>query len=595
MQTSETPWWGKDCKGAERARRLCEEAARIANENQTREALIMESYRLYGSTNDRAIDLNGERCTFNALASATDTLVAEVTQTEVGPMVVAIGAGYRKQRNAERMSAHVEQRFEDFEAHRLKWLACRDAVLAGNGYLRAYDDGASPEPTIERLHPLSVLVDDAACVDVDPRELYVRRAPPRALIAARFPDRADDVERAAPPKATTWYSLGSRARDDRVQIYEAWHLPSSPGAGDGRHCICLDGSGKPLVDEDWDGTRYPIAVVRCLDSTMGWWGDMLAQRALGAQQELEKLMGRIQESMHVHAVQRTFVQRGSVITSQINNDVDGIVEYDGTQPPIFPPTPTMPADVFQHVERLKRYVFESFGIPELMASGTKPPGVNSAVGMRTLTRFASKRFIHFERSGERAMCHLAEDLIAAERSIAERCDGHSVAYRWAGRTHHEPWSDIDLAPQDMRVEVRAANALRKDAAGQIEDAQELVDKGLVSSEQALGMMTHPDIVKLRQETSAILDMARDSVSTMLDGGAYEAPDEPLVAALGLAGFKVAFQLMAVARLAGATTDELEPVRQWVGDYKRLRDEMAAREAALQPGQMPMPTGGMPSV
>ena len=603
-------WWDKDCKGVERARRICEEAARIALENATREALIQESYRLYGTTNDRSIMVGGVRCKFNALASATDTLVSEVTQVESDPIVVAVDGGYRKQRQAERMTAHVKQRFDDVDAHRLLWLAARDSVLAGMGFLRAYDDGASAAPRLERLHPLAVLVDDAACVDVEPRELYIRRAPARSHVAALWPEYEEAVETASSPKASAWYSTGLQTKADRVLVYEAWHLPSSTGAGDGRHCICLDGNGNPLVDEEWDGERYPVAIVRCLGATMGWWGDMIAQRALGAQQELEKLMARIQESMHLHAVQRCFVQAGSVITSQINNDVDGIVEFSGTAPPIFPQTPTMPADVFQHIERLKRFVFESFGIPELMASGQKPPGVNSAVGMRTLTRFASKRFIHFERSCERAMCHLAEDLVAAERSIAERDDGHKVAYRWGGRTYRQPWAKIDISPQDMRVEVLAANALRKDAAGRLEDVYEMVDRQIIDQKQALRMLGHPDVDALRREQTGPEDLIRDRIGAMLDGDEYAAPDETLDYALGV---KLAVQMLTQAQLAGATSDELEPVRRWIADFKALQQRQMAREAAMAgppmppmppappmppgppPGMPPMPMGGMPNV
>lgn len=622
MMSQSVEWWDSDCSATERAGMLCSEAQRIAKDNATREALIVEAFRLYGTTNDRSLTVDAERCSFNAMASATDTLVAEVTQVESDPVVVAVDGGYRKQRQAERITAHCEQRFKDFDAHRLLWLAARDAVIAGMGFVRAYDDGVSSAPLIERLHPLSVLVDDASCVDIEPRELYVRRAPARSRMAALWPDRKEQVEAAAAPKASYWYSMGGQTRADRVVVYEAWHLPSSPDAGDGRHCICLDGPGEPLLDEQWDGTRYPIAVVRCLDASLGWWGDMLSYRMLGAQKELEKLMLRVQDSMHLHAVQRCFVQAGSVITSQFNNDVDGIIEYSGTQAPIFPPTPTMPADVFGWIPELKKLVFESAGIPELMASGAKPPGVNSAVGMRTLTRFASKRFIHFERSYERATCHLAEDLIAAERSIAERKEGaHKVAYRWAGRTYRQPWSEIDLPQDDIRVEVLPANALRKDAAGRLEDTYEMVDRGIIDNRQALRMLGHPDVDALRREQTAAEDLIRDTIGAMLDGGEYQAPDETMDYASGL---RIAVQLMSAARLAGATTDELEPVRRWIADFKALQLRQAQREAeiaeaghvatdgermvaarmggggpmpmppGMPPGAPPMPPGPMPS-
>ena len=86
--------------------------------------------------------------------------------------------------------------------------------------------------------------------------------------------------------------------------------------------------------------RYDEVYARSLRDPEGFWGEMAVQRAAPAQLELNKLLARLQDSMHLHAVIRAFVQPGSLQTNHLQNDVGQIVEVSGP-PPVFAPVPSM--------------------------------------------------------------------------------------------------------------------------------------------------------------------------------------------------------------------------------------------------------------
>ena len=62
--------------------------------------------------------------------------------------------------------------------------------------------------------------------------------------------------------------------EDNITCIEAWHLPSSEGADDGRHVICVEGTC--LFEESWSYDDFPFIILRWNNANISWYGQSLS-------------------------------------------------------------------------------------------------------------------------------------------------------------------------------------------------------------------------------------------------------------------------------------------------------------------------------
>ena len=127
-------------------------------------------------------------------------------------------------------------------------------------FLREKDD---PSILAERAIIDNIFVDPIDGKYGKPRMLHEAKDIGREVAIATWPDRKTDLL-----NATSWRSehQSESGYADPITIAEAWHLPSSSTAGDGRHVICTDTC--KLEDEPWKIERYPMAFFRWLEETL---------------------------------------------------------------------------------------------------------------------------------------------------------------------------------------------------------------------------------------------------------------------------------------------------------------------------------------
>lgn len=587
MRTQDnTRWFEPGTDDDDASSRLVAWARRVDHATVDRQQQVLSSYALYGSTAmllaggvTRALPASN-RLGVNRIASAVDTLVADVTQHETIPTVGTAGASWEEQQRARKLDGHISLQFTDEGALDAERLAARDAAIAGLGCARAYPDDKRVQ--YERIHPLSILVDDRACVDVSPRDIALRRAMPRQYAMALWPEHADAIDSAPRPSSSYW--SGMDATVDAVEVLEAWHLPSGSKAEDGRHVIAIE-SVPALVNEDYDQREFPLAFITAVPGARGFWGESLVQRAAPAQLELNKLLRRVQEAMHLVSVPRIFVQQGSVCKAHMTNDVGIVVDHQGP-PPVFMSPPAMGADVYQQIDRLSGWVFEAIGVSAMAAVSEKPVGLNSGRALRNFHDFQSKRYVNFERSIERASVKLAQDTIALNRKIAEESDGHSVVLRNGDTVGREDWAKIDLDDEKVRIRIMPSSALPRSVSGRIEELQEMAGAGLIDQRTFIRAANLVDLESMRDEITAPEDSIRRKLEAILDGKAREdytpEPYEDLALARRLCVLAIQ-----KAEIAGAPDTRVDGLRQWLAEVDALQQRMAP------PAPMPGPELGMP--
>lgn len=584
-------WWWLEDDDEDLATKCFDEADRVSENTLDRQQQILESSALYGDLAawpgmagvERILPMS-RRISHNVIATATDALVSEVTQTKPRPMAVTIGGDFTHQVRARKLTEYWDAKFTQLEVYDIGRQAVRDSIISGLGIIRAYrkrpgskDDSVG----VERIWPGSFIIDDRGAIDVHPRSCFIRRAIDRSYLEKLYPEKADAIERARRPQQRYGFML-SINREDLVEVLEGWHLPSAPGAGDGKHVISI--STTALHQEEYENDTFPLAFCRAVAPQRGFWGESIVRRAATAQFELNKLLRRVQESMHLHAVPRVFVNRGSgIVKPHFTNDLGILIEYDGA-PPMFMTPQSMGSDVYAHIDRLENWIYKEMGISQLSASSLKPAGLNSGRALRVYNDTQSRRFINLERSYEKMHCDLARQMINFERQISEDYPEHQVVYQSGALKKVIPFKKIDLEKDIMMVQVYPTSALPTTPAAKLQALEEMVTSGMIDNETFLRMADVPDLEAVRDTVVAPQELLEKRFDSMLETGEYSMPEPYMDLTKGI---NLCSLYVQKAEVQGAPDDRLELLRQWIGDARVMLEQaqLRSKQEALRKSYM----------
>lgn len=582
-------WWNAevntlaaDTIGAARA---------VDTATSARRAQILEAYCLYGDETalpENVIELRAHpSVTRNVLALATDTVVSEVTQTKPRPMFVTIGGDWLEQERARKLTYFCDAEFDVANVHALAEQAVRDAVIAGLGILRPRIDPADPERVIvERIFPPNFLVDDRGAVDVIPRSYFVRHLLDRWQLMSMYPDQAAEIEMAPTVDARAWYVDGPRSTDV-IEVIEAIHLPSGPGADDGRHALVIETA--VLADQPYTYDEPPFCFIRAVKPLRRFWGLSLVQRAAPTQTELNRVLRRWNESLRLNATAMWFLNRQSrVVKAHMVNGIGSIIEHDGPPPQQFTPA-IMHPQVAAYIEQLEQRVFRLMGASELAATSLKPAGLNSGRALQVYNDVQSRRFISLERQYEGLYVDLAKWIVELHKQISEEIPEHEIVCSdGPTRTSRIHWRDINLEEGRFRARVFPASAFPTSPAAKIQMLQEMLGSGVIDQQSFYELaLDVPDLESVRNRVVAPIELIHKRISKMLYENVYMPPEPTMDLALALRETTLAIQR---AEIDDIPEERVDLLRQFVTHVQMLQ---AAAMPPQPPAMPPMGPEAMP--
>ena len=582
-------WWNAevntlaaDTIGAARA---------VDTATSARRAQILEAYCLYGDETalpENVIELRAHpSVTRNVLALATDTVVSEVTQTKPRPMFVTIGGDWLEQERARKLTYFCDAEFDAANVHSLAEQAVRDAVIAGLGILRPRIDPADPERVIvERIFPPNFLVDDRGAVDVIPRSYFVRHLLDRWQLMSMYPDQAAEIEMAPTVDARAWYVDGPRSTDV-IEVIEAIHLPSGPGADDGRHVLVIETA--VLADQPYTYDEPPFCFIRAVKPLRRFWGLSLVQRAAPTQTELNRVLRRWNESLRLNATAMWFLNRQSrVVKAHMVNGIGSIIEHDGPPPQQFTPA-IMHPQVAAYIEQLEQRVFRLMGASELAATSLKPAGLNSGRALQVYNDVQSRRFISLERQYEGLYVDLAKWIVELHKQISEEIPEHEIVCSdGPTRTSKIHWRDINLEEGRFRARVFPASAFPTSPAAKIQMLQEMLGSGVIDQQSFYELaLDVPDLESVRNRVVAPIELIHKRISKMLYENVYMPPEPTMDLALALRETTLAIQR---AEIDDIPEERVDLLRQFVTHVQMLQ---AAAMPPQPPAMPPMGPEAMP--
>jgi hypothetical protein len=399
----------------------------------------------------------------------------------------------------------------------------------------------------------------------------------RPQLLAKFPEHGGLIE-AIPDVAEM---QDGTSVDEVVEVVEAWYLPSSKGAGDGRHVICVD--NLTLEDEEWTMDEFPFVFWKWGMTPIGFWGTGVMEELGGIQDELNKLLERVQESMHVCAT--TWVMTpvsANIEPDDLGNLPGRQVPWEGhLEPKVYAP-PSMNAQVFDHIWKLRDAAYEVVGISQMSAASIKPPGLESGRALRTLQDTETQRFMLLADRWQEWVVSVVERAMDFGREIYGK---RSIKVKWGEGTLVEEidWKDVNMEQDSYVLRLYPVNYLPTTPAGKMERIEELARLGVFSPEEIKSLMDFPDLAKVMDMNTAAYE---DSVMIM-DGILYKGeewhPQEEMHLELTI---KMAQHYWCLGHKDGAPESRLNLLVTWMREARQLVQRKAAAEQAMAQAMAP---------
>ena len=501
----------------------------IKNRDNLRLAQITQDVRLYGNREFAALSPGSTNFNFNSddllkfnlVRSIVDTLNAKVGKNRPRPVFVTDEGKWVDQQRAKGMTRAVGGEFYRNSYYDQSVQIFRDACITGTGVLKVYE--AERRVLIERVYLWELFVDAADCWYGSPRSLYQRKAIDRSVLAEMYPDSAADIEDASPSTSARDF-VGMHSVADRLEVVEAWHLPSSSEAEDGRHVIAI--SGSTLLDEPWTRDTFPFAFLNYGDPQTGFWGTSLTEDIAPQQVELNLILEKTQEMISLN-VPRTYVPRAARISKLHVSNVPGDwVEYSGMQPPIHQAPPGLPPEYMAYADRVKADAYEGSGISQLSASSRKPVGVDSGVALREMNDLESERYYVVGRHLEKLALDTAKLVIATIKEIVAEYGEYKIqALDERGRSATViEWSTVDLDADSYATQLFPVGLLPTRPEARMQTVIDLLQAGIIDGTEAQMLLDFPDTNAASASRLAPYTIVDKAIYLMLNDGMEIIPE-----------------------------------------------------------------------
>ena len=517
-----------------------------------------------------------DRISYNLVQSVVDTVVAKVTRNRPRPFFLTSGGDYRKQREAKKLNAFLEGVFYENSTQDIGKIVFRDASVWGDGFIHVFAKG--DRVCHERVMSSEIFVDDVESLYGQPRQMHRVKQVDRQVLFDLFPENADMIGGAKPSRTE---EAGRSIVADMITVRESWHLPSGPGADDGKHCITIDGAVLGEM-EPWPHSFFPFARVQWSPRLYGYWGQGLAEQLQNIQLEINKLLWVIQRSMHLMGSFKVFIENGSkIVKEHLNNDGGSIINYTGT-PPMYVTPPIVAPEVYAHLQTLINKGYEQAGVSQLAASSLKPEGLNSGRAIREYNDIQTDRLSVPSKSYEQMFMDVGRLSIEVVKMIAASDKGYQVRVPGKKSLAMIEWKDIKLNDEDYVMQCFPVSSLPNDPAGRLATIQEYAQAGFLTPRQARRLLDFPDLEQVESLANAEEEYLQSVFDRIVDDGDYTSPD-PLDD-LQLSK-QLCLEYYAKGKFNNLREDRLELLRRYLEQINEIE------QAMMPPAPMPLPMPG----
>lgn len=605
-------WWQSD---GDTHTRLQETVGAIKNEQSSRIRSIAEQRLLYGAKPRSVwgaeyvipmLDVGDDvpaPLPINIVAEVVDAWVATVVRARPRPVEVSVGGNYLQREKAkDRTRFHDGVAFQTKLRRHTRKLG-REWAVVGAGALKGYHEHGQLRHWAVPIE--EIWVDEMDAEDGEPSCIYQRHYVDRHVLAEIHPSRRELIMDASANMAEDDRFFGWNVKADQVLVTEGWHLPSGPGAGDGRYVSAINNT--TLDDREWLWDRFPFAFLK--DEPMsGFWPTSLVDRLYGPQQQISDCLAQAIANLRQFGKTRILVPRGSRISpSSFTDSLDiELVEYTGPERPTPFTAVAVPPEIYKQIDLARSAAYQAAGLPESMSSGAVQPGLESLPAIRAASDTKTARhaldgevFEEFRLDVADLDLHVAGDL-AKEGDVSTIFVGRRYGREEAKQVDY--WEPEEGEQYVLRC--YPSSQLSEHLSARIQQVAELEATGAIGPEEKLDLLDVPDTDTAVSSRTAGLRRIEQQIDGILSHSKYTAPQPYLPLQLAMVRAMAAYNL---AQLDDVEETKLGLLRKWIDRVQEMMGGPAPAPAgppgppgppepdAMPPGpppQMP-PQGGMP--
>ncbi len=518
--------------------------------------------------------------TYNAMQIGFDTLVSKLMQADPRVVCQTDNASFETRKKAELLERIIFSEFNKLDFYDVKEEISLDMLLFGFGEMRFDIDEYNKCPIIRRVHPLDIWYDVLEARDNPPITRYETRLCAKDVLKETYP-KIDPalIDAAHVSGDRTIYSGRGMNPDNMVEVIEAIRIPAFPGADPGMYLRFI--STATLETEEWN-RDFPVVRMHWTKRRRGPYPIPAAEQIVWLQRNLNRLIERKHECIYTLATPRIILDEHTGVppshfqTSGVSDIIVG--DFTGRpQPTIMNPS-VVPQDIEAAIQQDKIDIANILGINSLESVGTKPAGLDSQPGLAEYTDQAGLRHYKTLKENERFVMKAAKKLLETLRECSEAW-GYKVLTEAMGEYETIDFSDADLPPDELRINLAPANMLPATPAGRLNRITQLAGTGAFQPKQIMRMFQSPDIMSAINDATASEQETEWTIYEMTkENGQYLAPTEHSDLTLGLEHMNAAYQR---CRRQGYPDAVLGRLDRWMAEALLLQQRQQAVLMAQQ--------------
>lgn len=539
-----------------------------------------------GSTSPRvrvAWDNGRPRLAINVIAPIVDAAANRMCEGRPRAVFQTTRGDWGLHQTARDRTKLLEGIFQQGKFFPARQRAIKAAALCGLGWVvPVWNDGRIE---YEYVFPGEVVVDDVE----NPRSIVRERLIDRGVLNALYPGRKKEFDGAESGDPSQY---GYDSSLDQVVIREAWHLPSKQGAKDGRFVRVT--SNGVLSSQRLNRPRFPLVPWTWGDPLAGSIGEGLAERLIGLQREINSVLRTISANVYMGGNLKVAVERGAqIIDAQLSNALGGVrIDYTGTPPQFFVNDVFNP-QLLTYLQFLIERAYNVARVSELSATSEVPAALTgSGRSMLVYQNIEAKGFIMVGRADEQSTLDAAIRTLDLAEDMKEDFE---VVYRSKSWLEKYRWKELLMNPDDFDLQVQPASWLPATQAGKVAVAQEMVDRGWWSQEQAMQQAEIPVDPEAELDLlTAPMDLIDQRIELILKHGQALTPHPRMNLDLYVKRANLAYQRAEVNKCPVERLDQLGKTIDVAIALKKKADAEAAKQLAM--AQAPaLPGGAVPAL
>ncbi len=543
----------------------------------------------------------------NVTKAVCDTFSSRLSKDRPMPSFVTDDSDWDLKSKAKKYRSFIVGQMLETEFDDLSRRALEDGTRLGFGYTGI--DEADGAILAERIHQNDIIYDRRECKYGKPAQAFRIQRVARDMLSELYKDDAEYILDEAPSSSarlsdnTTDDGPSIGDLSDYVDVWTAWHLPSTSESEDGRKAIIV--GDHTLAHEEWIEPRFPWTMFQLSDPDEGMYPQGFVDDLIEMQYRVNCIIRDIQLNLMVTGRGHYLTHETNRIPVEMMNAMQPFeMVYSGTQSTAPQWTAPQPYNVAQ-MGALKEFIdwmFKISGVSQANAESRSALGAGaSGVALDTQYDIDSDRFRGPQSKYARYRLHGAQGYLDASKRVARRRHAAKgkkrswVATTWKGRDAIEKldYDAVTLKDGDYRLAIEAVGFIPDTRAGKLSVVEQLAKAGVIPKWMVPLLFDEPDLNESNRVILAPIKWCLRKMEMLIDVD-VDAPMPEQYDDLDIE-LKISKAYYAWIRCEKAPLEVQARYLDYISNLVeaiKLYQPPAPPALPMAPAQLPMP-GGMP--